>query len=441
MTDAASAHQHLCDYIDDLLAHPQTAHLNVEELPASFLQTGEKLRTIGEHIQEVMRFSDLMAQGRIRTDAVLSPDNAIGLPALGIQAALSRLIASSGRLADGHLEERISDLNELGDAFNAMAQRLQKQHEAYQKALLTDSLTGLGNRLAFSRCAKDLEASGRRTSFAVIDLDNLKHLNDRFGHAEGDRYIIAAARSLVSAFPQYASLYRIGGDEMAVISETLSADELDVRLSRVRVEFEKELPQEEDCRYSFSYGVSAYSPKLGRRISAAIDKADQLMYADKLRKDAVRLPREATVVCISDEDQDEFLHDPLFDVFGNLEDTHYFYMCNLRTNISRWSKKAVADFDMPSEYMFDAGNIWLYRIHPDDREMYSKDIAEVFSGIKGYHKLTYRARRRDGVYVWCSCHGYIQKGTDGRPDMFVGLIRNHGAEADSLAEALKHRDQ
>ena len=43
MTDAASAHQHLCDYIDDLLAHPQTAHLNVEELPVSFLQTGEKL--------------------------------------------------------------------------------------------------------------------------------------------------------------------------------------------------------------------------------------------------------------------------------------------------------------------------------------------------------------------------------------------------------------
>ncbi|MDY4163664.1 MAG: HAMP domain-containing protein, partial [Sutterella sp.] len=127
MTDATSAHQHLCDYIDDLLAHPRTAHLNVEELPASFLQTGEKLRTIGEHIQEAMRFSDLMAQGRVRTDAVLSPDNAIGLPALNIQAALSRLIASSGRLADGHLEERISDLNELGDAFNAMAQRLQKQ--------------------------------------------------------------------------------------------------------------------------------------------------------------------------------------------------------------------------------------------------------------------------------------------------------------------------
>ncbi|MGN1149933.1 MAG: diguanylate cyclase domain-containing protein, partial [Sutterella sp.] len=405
MTDAALAYQHLCDYIDDLLVHPRTASLDVGQLPASFQQTGAKLRTIGEHIQEAMRFSDLMAQGRVCADARLSSDNVIGEPARNIQGALSRLISSSGRLAEGHLDERISDLNELGAAFNAMAQRLQVQQEAYQKALLTDSLTGLGNRLAFSRDAKAIEANGRRASLAVIDLDNLKHLNDLFGHAEGDRYIITAAKNLMAAFPKLASIYRIGGDEMAVISETLSADELDVRLSRVRLDFENEFPQAEDCRYSFSYGVAAYTPKLGKRISVMIDKADQLMYADKLRKHAVRLPREATVVCISAEDQDEFLHDPLFDVFGNLEDSHYFYMCNLKTNISRWSKKAVADFDMPSEYMFDAGSIWLYRIHPDDREMYSKDIAEVFGGLKGYHKLTYRARRRDGVYVWCSCHG------------------------------------
>lgn len=116
----------------------------------------------------------------------------------------------------------------------------------------------------------------------------------------------------------------------------------------------------------------------------------------------------------------------VFEAFANTSANRYLYLCNLRTNVSRWSRSAVEYFGLPGEYMFDAGNIWAEHIHPDDREMYIKDIDDVFSGRKPCHSLEYRARSKDGNYVMCSCRGIVLKGENGEPDLFAGTLTNHG---------------
>ncbi len=115
-----------------------------------------------------------------------------------------------------------------------------------------------------------------------------------------------------------------------------------------------------------------------------------------------------------------------FEAFAESSDERYLFMCNMDTNVSRWSRAIVEEFDLPGEYMYDAGNIWLERIHPDDRELYLKDIEAVFSGKKLYHDVTYRAKNRQGVYTVCTCKGYMLRGNGSGPDIFAGTIYNHG---------------
>lgn len=116
----------------------------------------------------------------------------------------------------------------------------------------------------------------------------------------------------------------------------------------------------------------------------------------------------------------------IFDALSEATDRQYYYICNLSTNVSRWSRKAVDYFGLPGEYMYDAALIWANLLHSDDRAAFLNDIAAVFYASKPAHSMEYRVRTPDGNYVLCSCHGSVKKGEAGEPDLFVGTITNHG---------------
>ncbi|MDY5576072.1 MAG: GGDEF and EAL domain-containing protein [Lachnospiraceae bacterium] len=120
------------------------------------------------------------------------------------------------------------------------------------------------------------------------------------------------------------------------------------------------------------------------------------------------------------------LESTIFSAFADTSKRQYLYLCNMNTNVSRWSNSAVDCFELPGEYMINAAEIWENLIHPEDRKIYHEDILKVFSGEKDVHELEYRVRNKDGDYVVCSCYGKVVKGIDGKPDMFAGTITNHG---------------
>lgn len=124
-------------------------------------------------------------------------------------------------------------------------------------------------------------------------------------------------------------------------------------------------------------------------------------------------------------DQSE-LNSRLFDGFADASARRYIFVCNMETNVSRWSKAAVEEFGLPGEYMKHAGTIWGEHIHPEDREAYLKDIEAVFAGKKNSHEIDYRVRNRKGEYVICTGVGHVIKGTEGQPNLFIGSIENHG---------------
>lgn len=118
--------------------------------------------------------------------------------------------------------------------------------------------------------------------------------------------------------------------------------------------------------------------------------------------------------------------DSYFDAFSVLSDGNYVYICDMEEDYSRWSKSAVDFFDLPGEYMANAGTIWEEHIHPDDREDYRSSIELIFSGNGEGHIMQYRARAKDGGYVVCTCKGIVLRNGNGEPEYFGGSIKNHG---------------
>ena len=91
--------------------------------------------------------------------------------------------------------------------------------ELYNKK---DAVTGLPNRNAFEKAAAHVKKN--YDSILMIDMNSLKKYNDTRGHAAGDHYIYATARTIADAFADCGRLYRVGGDEFCLISKRRKDD-------------------------------------------------------------------------------------------------------------------------------------------------------------------------------------------------------------------------
>lgn len=125
----------------------------------------------------------------------------------------------------------------------------------------------------------------------------------------------------------------------------------------------------------------------------------------------------------------EFLHmannileNELFESFANASDNIYIYVCDMQTDLSRWSKNTVDYFNLEGEYIKNTGPKWMEYIHPDDRAAYLKDIEAVFSGASSRHSCQYRAKNKYGDYVWLECKGSVISDENGQPLVFAGLM-------------------
>lgn len=88
---------------------------------------------------------------------------------------------------------------------------LLKRQEDLVRTAFTDQLTGLGNRGGFARSLEELWEQDTPVTMAYIDIDNLKHCNDVFGHDEGNRYILQVSLYLKLYMEVDEAAFRLGG--------------------------------------------------------------------------------------------------------------------------------------------------------------------------------------------------------------------------------------
>ena len=297
-----------------------------------------------------------------------------------------------------------------------------------------DELTHTKNKTAYHEIEKELQKTvsegGDPFGIVVCDINGLKVINDTEGHKAGDDYIRASCRLVCRTF-QHSPVFRIGGDEFAVILRGQDFDARGVLISRLRKQAEENIRNGEGP--VLASGLAEYRPKEDHTVEDVFNRADNLMYADKTHLKETKLLLEtrtfkekANVRMISDERR--IMLDALFRSFETVSEGTYVYLCDMKYDFSRWSKAAVDAYGLPSEYMYGAGDIWENQIHPEDRAAYHKGIDEIFTGNAAGHDMQYRARRVTGEYDVCTCRGVVIRDPSGEPDYFAGTIRNHGKQ-------------
>jgi len=151
----------------------------------------------------------------------------------------------------------------------------------YRAASLTDPLTGIGNRRAFTHSVENLLKSiaeqPRTLALLVCDLDNFKQINDRLGHPVGDWVIQCFAQALRDSLKPHDIFGRIGGEEFACLLET-DRDGAVVVAEAIRLAFKQRV--QEQGTMSASIGIAcASSARLD--ISRLLSLADGALYQAK----------------------------------------------------------------------------------------------------------------------------------------------------------------
>ena len=205
---------------------------------------------------------------------------------------LKKLTDASKKLSNGDYDVEIieSDTHEiklLSAAFENMARRLREREALLRSSANHDSLTGLRNTTSYtSWVAKYNRAiANQEVDFGVVmlDLNDLKKTNDKYGHGVGDELIVAAANVISDIFKS-SPIFRIGGDEFLVVlqnedlmnCEKLFVD-LEANCASTFVDEKTEIP------VRIAYGFARYDASCDTCFKDVFKRADDAMYENKRR--------------------------------------------------------------------------------------------------------------------------------------------------------------
>ncbi|MBR6917270.1 MAG: diguanylate cyclase [Clostridia bacterium] len=151
-----------------------------------------------------------------------------------------------------------------------------------------DALTGTGNKAAYIKRAQELnemiKAGGAEFALVMVDMNDLKGVNDNYGHKAGDLYIQGCCRQICDVFGD-SSVYRIGGDEFVVVLTDNAYKNRKELFDKLHSDFEKSYCQtgvEEWKRYSAALGMAEYASD-DSSVELVFKSADKAMYEDKAR--------------------------------------------------------------------------------------------------------------------------------------------------------------
>lgn len=201
------------------------------------------------------------------------------------------LVRATNKIKEGDLTVRLAvdssnEIGVLGINFNQMVSELKEQRDGLHQLAFYDALTGLPNReslnLYIGKEIKKMQGSEKTGAILFVDIDDLKSVNDSFGHSCGDSVIITVAQHIVAAVGDDIFVARSGGDEFSIVlSGKYDREHIayiaDTILGTLCQEYEVAMKL---LHMSVSIGVALY-PGDSDDVEDLIKKADSAMYAAK----------------------------------------------------------------------------------------------------------------------------------------------------------------
>lgn len=209
-----------------------------------------------------------------------------------ITRPLKDLTQAAKKVAGGDLSVTIEcqtrdEVGTLSKSFEQTVRSLKQHIDYINKLAYTDAMTGAMNKMAYKEAVISMEQQMERGTaefgVVVMDINNLKKINDNFGHEFGDM-LIRDSSSIIQRTFKESAIYRIGGDEFVAIlkkedvrrkEELLSifSDEIR-RFNRNNTKYEQKV--------QIAIGIAVYEPAEDKSFQTVFRRADSIMYENKI---------------------------------------------------------------------------------------------------------------------------------------------------------------
>lgn len=204
---------------------------------------------------------------------------------------LKELNVAAKKISEGDLSISLTritndEVGMLAESFQHTVNHLKKHIDYINALAYRDSMTGVKNKTAYQEAERIMDEKIRigypEFAVAVMDINNLKTINDTYGHDFGDILIIEACRLICRIFKR-SPVYRIGGDEFVVILEHADFDNHQKLLERFKAEIDEHNNncRPVDIRLSIACGIAFYSNETDISFANVFKRADDAMYQNK----------------------------------------------------------------------------------------------------------------------------------------------------------------
>ena len=337
-------------------------------------------------------------------------------------------------------------------------QYVQRQKVVYlQKMANMDMLTEAMNRNAYENMIKYLdeeEIELRTTGVVLFDLDNLKVINDNFGHEKGDEALKLCYQCIRQAFKEEKNCFRIGGDEFAYVYHSEEKDQIPGCISSLE-RLLKETAR--DLRYplSVSAGYAYYIPNTDIDFKDIVRRSDTMLYRQKRRKKVVRSTDSENTLSYMEKHPAEDLTDEvilhekkyqnmtldelcrMIDLLSPTTD-NYPYIIDFRTDFYYIAPQALERFCIPKNAFHKVMEYHRQFVYGPDYENLKAEFEDLLSTERCTHSMEYRWMDLKKMPVWINCKGYLVRDDEMKPLYMIGCVNEIGGKqkADNVSGLL-----
>ena len=284
---------------------------------------------------------------------------------------------------------------------------INENRKLFKKLAVTDTLTGIYNRLGFNRQVEQYMRQNpqKHCVVAMLDIDDFKLVNDVYGHAAGDGVLQKLAESMKQYFSKDVILGRNGGDEFCIFMPDCTAVEVKPFLKKFTEETRNFYCKGEAHTFTISLGYAEY-PVLADECSKLVRCADMALYAVKMRgKNGCMAYREGEQVKSRAK-----LGFAMKDIINNLPGAFIVYRADKENDeilLANSELLRLTGCKNMDELLAYTGKSFCNLIRPDEQESCQKSIWSQINGGHSNDYIFFHMKKADGTYISVLDHDRI----------------------------------
>ena len=325
-------------------------------------------------------------------------------------------------------------------------QYVRKQKLVYlQRMANMDMLTEAMNRNAYENMSKYLdeqEIELKTTGVVLLDLDDLKIINDTYGHEKGDEALKLCYQCIRQAFKNEKNCFRIGGDEFAYVYHSEEKDQIPSCISILN-RILKEKTRDFVYPLSISAGYAYYTPDTDIDFKDIVRRSDTMLYRQKRRKKVVKTTElETSLSYMEKHPADDMIDEVIFnekkyqnmtldelcrmiDLISPTSD-NYPYIVDFRTDFYYIAPQAMERFCIPKNAFHKVMEYHREFVYGPDYESLKNEFNDLLSTERCSHSMEYRWLDLKKRPVWIRCKGYLVRDDEMNPIYMIGCVNEIG---------------